>query len=309
MHKEQIKICVQKADEAIKAKNLPEAERLLKEVIKLAKEMYEIDKENNDLQLGAAFHRLAKFYSMIIRCDRMPVKPIVLDEKQKNLFKACEALFHDAIRCTLQNGSKGKGIYVDFHSVCMHDMLVLYVAVGKYDDAIKHGANGVHLEKAIYEKFDDVAHAFRLSERMTALATAHALKKESVKAAELLEDSIFVLEEHEKEDPLRFGLMLGRSYLTLAGNYERQPEEAENVESTYLKGYDKFETIQELSQGKFTEDMVTANIVLGEYYKRKESPQSRGYFVEALRLAEEYKEKNQSAKFDYIIAKLKVQVR
>lgn len=309
MIKEEIKKCVQAADAAIKEKKWPEAEKQLKEVIKLARQMYEEDKENNDLQLGAAFHRLGKFYSMLIHCDKIPLKPVVLDERAQNLFKVCEALFHDAIACTLQNGKLGKAVYVDFHSLVMHDFLVLYFSVGKYDEAIKHGKNGIQLEKAIYEKFDDKAHAFRLAERMTALATAYALKQEVVKAMETLEDSIFVLEEHEKEEPIRFGLMLGRSYLTLAGNYERQPEEAAQAEKTFLKGYAKIEEVQELSQGKILDDVITANIVLGDFYKRKEKPQSKEYYKDALHLAEEYKEKNQNAKYDYLIAKLKVQVR
>ena len=309
MYKEQIKICVHEADVAIKEKRWTDAEKLLKETVQYAIKMYDADKENNDLQLGAAFHRLGKFYSMLIHCDRMPVKPITLDEKGQNLFKACEGLFGDAIKCTLQNGRKGKAVYVDFHSLCMHDLLILYFAVGRYEDAIKHGTNGIQLEKAIYEKFDDAPHALRLAERMTSLATSYALHKDVVKAMEHLEDSIFVLEEHEKDDPIRFGLTLGRSYLTLAGNYERQPEEAAQAEETYLKGYAKLEEADELSEGKFSEDMITANLVLGEFYKRKEKPQSKIYFKEALRLAEAYKEKNQNAKYDYLIAKLKVQVR
>lgn len=309
MYKEQIKICVHEADVAIREKRLVDAEKLLKEVVQYALKMYDADKENNDLQLGAAFHRLGKFYSMLIRCDRMPVKQIVLDEKGKNIFKACEGLFNDAIKCTLANGRKGKAVYVDFHSLCMHDLLILYFAVGRYEEAIKHGTNGIQLEKTIYEKFDDATHSLRLAERMTSLATSYALHKDIVKAMEHLEDAIFVLEEHEKDDPFRFGLTLGRSYLTLAANYEKQPEEADKAEETFLKGYAKLEEVDELEEGKISEDMVTANLVLGEFYKRKEKPQSKIYLKEALRLAEKYKEINKNARYDYLIAKLKVQVR
>ena len=309
MYKEQIRICALEADTAIREKRWVDAEKLLKEAVQYAVKMYDADKENNDLQLGIAFHRLGKFYSMLIRCDRMPVKPIELDEKGKNLFNACENLFGDAIKCTLPNGRKGKTMHVDFHSMCMHDLLVLYFAVGKCEEAIKHGTNGIQLEKAIYEKFDDKMHAYRLGERMTALATAHAFNKNAVKAMELLEDAIFVLEEHEKEDPVQFGLTIGRINLTLAGNYERQPEEAYQAEETFLKGYAKLEEVNDLTEGRILEDMVTANLMLGDFYKRKEKPQSKVYYQEALRLAEEYKAKHKNARYDYLIAKLKVQVR
>ena len=103
--------------------------------------------------------------------------------------------------------------------------------------------------------------------------------------------------------------MVGRSYISLATTYERIPEEAGQAEATYRKGYAKIEEANEMNQGRFIDDMVHANIMLGEHFKRKNRPESKEYFKEALKLAQEFKDKTGNAKFDYIIAKLKVQVR
>ena len=144
---------------------------------------------------------------------------------------------------------------------------------------------------------------------MSALAAVRTANNQLEACMELLEDAIFALEEHEQEDRVNLGIMVGRSYISLASTYERIPEEAAQAEATYRKGYAKLEEVYDLSQGKFVDDMVHANIMMGEYFKRKNSPESKEYFKEALRLAQEFKEKTGNAKFDYIIAKLKVQVR
>lgn len=294
---------------AARQKKNAEAEKHFKEMVKLSTQLFEKDKTKFDFRLGTAFHRLAKFYTTLIQCDRMQLKPVVLDEKKQKIFKICEMIFNDAIRCTLQNGRSGKGMYVEFHSICMHDMMVFYSAAGKYEEALKHGKNGIQLEKAIYEKFDDAAHSFRLAERMTALAAVYTASNNLQSAMETLEDAIFALEEHEADDPVKFGLMLGRSYISLAGTYDRIPEEAEQAEATFKKGYDKLEEVQENSKRIFLDDMISANVVLGEFYKRKERPEAKIYFQEALKLAQAFKEQTKNAKYDYLIAKLRVQVR
>lgn len=296
------------SEKEIKKVTPAEAEKLLKEKVKAAAALYEQDKEKNDLQLGVAFYQLAKFYASLIRCDRIQVKPIQLDEKGQKIFKTCEMIYNDAIRCTLENGKAGKGAYVDFHAACMYDFMLLYAGAGRFADAVKHGENGIRLEKAIYEKMDDIKHCYRLGERMSGLAAVYAANNELVKCMETLEDSIFALEEHEEEDPVNIGILLGRSYISLASTYDRIPEEAEQTEEFYQKGYHKVEEVQELTQNRFLDDMIHAGIMVGEYYKRKENPQAKIYFKEALDLAQGFKEKTGHAKYDYIIAKLKVQV-
>lgn len=286
-----------------------EAEKFLKEKIKEAVAAYEEDKEKNDLQLGAAFYNLAKLYASLIKCNRLHIKPIQLEEPGQKMWKAAELLFNDAIGCTLANGKAGKAVYVDFHSTCMYEMLIFYAAVGKYEEAIRHGENGIRLEKAIYEKFDDAKHSVRLAERMSALAAVRTANNQLEAAMELLEDAIFALEEHETEDQMNLGIMVGRTCISLASTYERIPDEAEQVEATYRKGYAKIDEAYEMSKGKFLDDMVHASIMMGEYFKRKNSPESKEYFKEALKLAQDFKEQTGNAKFDYIIAKLKVQVR
>lgn len=294
---------------SVKMKKNVDAERHFKEMVSLSVKLYEKDKEKYDFRLGTSFHRLAKFYTTLIQCDRLQIKPVSLDERKEKIFKTCEMLFHDAISCTLKNGKSGKGMYVEFHSVCMHDMMVFYAATGKYEQAIKHGKNGIALEKAIYEKFDDKIHSFRLGERMTALAAVYTASNDLQSGMESIEDAIFALEEHEAEDRVKFGLLLGRSYLTLAGTYERIPEEEQQAEATFLKGYAKLEEVQEISKKIFLDDMISANVVLGEFYKKKERPEAKLYFQEALKLAQTFKEQTKNARYDYLIAKLRVQVR
>lgn len=294
---------------AARQKKNAEAEKHYKEMVRLSVKLFDKDNDKFDFRLGTAFHRLAKFYTTLIQCDRMQLKPVVLDGQKEKIFKTCEMIFNDAIRCTLKNGKSGKGMYVEFHSVCMHDMMVFYAAAGKYEEALKHGKNGIQLEKAIYEKMDDKVHSFRLAERMTALAAVYTASNDLQSAMETLEDAIFALEEHEADDPVKFGLMLGRSYISLAGTYDRLPEEAAQAEDTFKKGYAKLEEVQEKSKRIFLDDMISANVVLGEFYKKKERPEAKVYFQEALKLAQAFKEQTKNARYDYLIAKLKVQVR
>lgn len=286
-----------------------EAEKLLKEKIKEAAALYEQDKEKHDLQLGTAFYNLAKLYATLLGCNRLHIKPLQLDEKAQKMWKAGEMLFNDAIRCTLANGKSGKAIYVDFHATCMHEMLLFYAAVGKREEALRHGMNGIRLEKAIYERFDDKMHSRRLGERMAAAAAVYSADNNLTACMELLEDAIFALEEHEEEDPVNLGILVGRNYISLASTYERIPEEAEQAEATYRKGYAKIDEVFELSKERFVEDMIHASMMLGEFFKRKNSPESKEFFKEALAFAQEYKTKTGNAKYDYLIAKLKVQVR
>lgn len=262
-------ICEATGDVWIKAKNLNEAEKSYKEMIQIATKAYQIDKTKYDFRLGFSYYKLASFYRTALQCAVLTPTPKVLTDAQQKIYNAAEELYKNAVGCTMANAKKGILNIVNFHALCMSEMLIFYAAVGNYQSAISCGKDGVQLDKLIYEKYDDKKHSYRLANRMNSLATVYMFMKNVKLAAETMEDAIFVLEEHEEDDPVTFGIMLARSYITLASCYNQHPEEKEQADATYEKGLALMLQANNKSTGRFTNDVLTAYMVVGDHYRRK----------------------------------------
>ncbi len=252
----------------LKAKSNGLAEKAYLDMMKMAVKLYELDKEKYDYRLGFAYYRRADFYRKAIQCAALSPTPKKLDDTQRKMFEMTEGLYKNAVACTMENAKKGIVRYVDLHASVMSELMVLYAAVGDYKNAVACGKDGIKLDKAVYEKMDDKAHSFRLANRMNALAAVYMYQKNAQFSMETLEDAIYVLEEHESEDEITFGVMLARNYLNLASCYSSLPEEAMQAGETYQKGLKRMIEVNQKTQGKLVNDVITSYMVVGDYYRR-----------------------------------------
>lgn len=251
----------------MKAKKLGEAEKAYLEMMKMSVKLYESDKEKYDYRLGVAYYKRAVFYRMMLGCVRLDPKPKTLTEHQKKVFELTEGLYKNVIGCTLKKNVPMPLRYAQLHANVMSELLMLYSFVGDYEKAITCGKDGIRLDKAIYEKKDDKAQSFCLANRMNALATVYMFTKNVQLTMETIEDAIFVLEEHEEEDTVTFGVLLARNYLTLGGCYSQMQEEASMAEETYQKGLERMAEVNRQTNNKFIKDLIIAYKFLGNYYK------------------------------------------
>ena len=235
----------------------------------------------------------------------MSAKQRELTELQKKMFELAEGLYKNAVACTMENAKKGALRYANLHALIMSELLVLYASVGDYEKAIACGKDGIKLEKAIYEKMDDKEHSFRLANRMNALATVYIFAKNVQAAVETLEDSIYVLEEHEEEDSDTFGMLLARNYLSLAGAYSQIPEEASNAEATYKKGLEQMTELNKKLNNRFINDLITAYMLVGDYYKRTGSGETaREYYRWAMKRASYLWKSTKNPQYEAVVRRL-----
>lgn len=290
----------------VKAKKPAEAEKAYIEMVQLSGKLYELDKQKYDYRLGISYYKRATFYRNILQCATLSITPKVLNDQQQKLFAVTEGLYKNAVACTMENAKKGQIRYVDLHALCLSELLVLYAAVGNYQSAIACGKDAVRLDKAIYEKIDDKAHSFRLSNRMNALATVYTFMKNVQLAMETLEDSIFVLEEHEEEEPVTFGVMLARNYLTLAGCYAQIEEEKDNADVTYQKGLERMVEVNKKTNNRLINDVITSYMIVGDHYKRKNNiDAAKAHYRWAMKQASDMFNQTKDSKYETIMNRLK----
>ena len=255
-------------DAWFKFKDVANAEISYKKMVHTAAEAYKKDPQKYDFRLGFAYYKLAAFYRTLLGCNELLPNPKTLSKKEQTVYQATEKFYQNAIGCTMENAKKGMVKILEFHALCLSELLIFYAAVGNYDRAVSCGKDSVKLEKSLYEKYDDAAHSYRLAGRMNNLATLYMFKKEPQLAAETLEDAIFALEEHQKDDPAAFGLVLAKSYISLASCYYQCPDEKEQTDDTYEKGLACMLAANNASAGRFTNDVLTSYIVVGDHYKK-----------------------------------------
>lgn len=293
----------------IKAKKPTEAEKAYIEMVQFSGKLYELDKQKYDYRLGFSYYKRATFYRNALQCATLTVTPKVLNEQQQKLYTVTEGLYKNAIACTMENAKKGQLRYVDLHALCMSELLVLYASVGNYQSAVACGKDGVRLDKAIYEKIDDKAHGFRLANRMNALATVYSFMKNIQLTMETLEDSIFVLEEQEEEDPITFGVMLARNYLTLAGCYAQIEEEKENADATYQKGLEYMVEVNKKTNNHLVNDVITSYMIVGDHYGRKNNNDAaKAHYRWAMKQASDMYNQTKDPKYEAIVNRLKPRV-
>jgi len=290
----------------VKAKKILEAEREFLEMMRLSVKAYELNKEKFDYSLGFSYFKRASFYRNAIQCNSFSGKPKELKDNQKKMYEVAESFYKNAIACTMDKAKKGILKYVELHVLVMGELLTLYAAVGNYELAVKCGRDAVKMEKAIYEKADNKANSFRLGRYMDDLALVYTISKDVQQAMETYEDAIFVLEEHESEDPVVFGVILSKNYLNLAGCYAQIKEERANAEETCQKGLKKILEANKKSNGRLVEDVLISHMFAGDFYKRiGKLDIANSYYRKSLEFAELLLKKTNDKKYEKMIEHLK----
>lgn len=295
-----------KGDVYGRTKKPAEAEKAYIEMMKNAEKLYQLDKEKFDYRLGYANYKRASFYRMILQCNDLKNSPKVLNEQQQKLFTVTEGLYKNAVACTMANARKGMLRQVELHAVCMSELTVLYGAVGNYASAVACGKDGVKIDKAIYEKKDDKVHSFRLANRMNTLAAVYTLMKNVQLTMETIEDSIFVLEEHVEEDPVNFGYMLARNYMTVAGCYTQIEDEKENADEAFKKGLKYMEEVNEKTEKRLNDELLNCYIMVGDHFRKTgRDTIAKTYYVWAMKLASDRFGETKDERYDRIMTNLK----
>lgn len=288
-----------------KAKNPVEAEKSYREMMKYSSKLYTADKEKYDYRQGISHYKFASLYRVGIQCNVLGGKPKQLNELQKKVFGLAEAYYKNVLTCIVDQAKKGNLRYVELHSTVMNELSVMYACIGNYEKAIEVGKNGITVDRTIYDKHDDKVHGLRLAGRMNALAAIYAYAKNSQAASEMLEDANYVLERHEEEEPVAAGIMLGRNYLNLGGCYTLIEEEKENAEETFLMGLNKVLELNEKVKGGFAEDVLLAQMLVGDFYKKVEKEETaKEHYQKAKEKAEFLYKHTKNPKYEAILKRL-----
>lgn len=267
------------ADFCVRAQKPQEAEKCLKKMIKASTELVKRDEETYDYLLATAYYKIASLGRVCMNMIRLPQNPVVLDSQQTKVFDTVIAYYKMALKTSLAKAKSGQVRTVELHGSCVDQMALMYGTVGNYKDAIAAAEQSVFLQKAIYEKKDDRANCILLANRMNNLSMLYSKMKQLEKVLETLEDSIYVLEEHEQEDPSNIGLLVGRHCMNLAGAYGANPDEANKAPEMFQKGVSKIEEVNKLKENRCLNDVVMTNFLAGEYFMMAKRPEdAKAYF-------------------------------
>ncbi len=260
---------------------------------KYADELYKKDHVKYTFQKAAALYKQAACIRISLNCLVMTPKPRVLNEQENKLFQLAMIRYKDASKVLLNKAQLGMGNYVEMLSNCLSDMAVMYGVVGNYKDALECAQKAVKMDKEIYNSLDDKAHSMRLALHMNMLALLYNLMKNVDMAMETLEDAIYALGEHEAEDPVQFGITIGRFQMNLANCYQNSRTEREQAEPTYLNALANIQGINEKTGGRFVLDLISAFMAVGRYYLSKDNrKEGESYLNNGILLADEAYAKN-----------------
>lgn len=289
-------------------KNLQEAEKSFQEMVRRAVKMYELDKEKFDFRIGAANYKLGNFYRTLIGCHMLIPKPRELNESQKKVFEIAEKCLKNAIGYTMPNARKGAPPHVELHASCMEALMILLASVGNYEMAVRFGKDSVGLSKAVYDKVDDKVHGVTLANRMTALAGVYTFMKNPQLAMENLEDAIYVLEAHEKDDP-QVQTMLARNYISVGSCYCAIEEEKENAEKFYKKGLNLMIQLNDRSNNRMIDDVIQSYIFVGDYYKNEQKDaEAKAHYIWAMKLASDMYKVTKQPRYEALMKQLQTKV-
>lgn len=288
-----------------KAKKPVEAEKSYQEMMKYSSKLYTADKEKYDYRQAISHYKFASLYRVGIQCNMLVPKQKQLNDLQKKVFGITEAYYKNVLTCIMEKAKKGSLRYVELHSTVMSELSVMYACVGNYDKAIEVGKNGIAVDRTIYDKQDDKVHGLRLAGRMNSLGAIYSYAKNTQAASEMLEDANFVLERHEKEEPISAGIMLGRNLLNLGGCYNLLTEEKENAEATFLAGLRKILELNDKIKGGLSEDVLLAQMLVGDYYKKEgKEKTAQEHYAHAKEKAEFLYKHTKNPKYEAILKKI-----
>lgn len=249
-------------------RNPQEAEKQYRIMVGIGAEMYRKDKQQHDILFAQTNLRMAVFYKDLINMGIVTPQPRKLNEAQQKAYDASGKFFRNAIAACLEKIKAGNRVALELQGKCMGNLMVLKGAVGEYEEAIRIGEQLIKLEKAIFQVTDDAPHAIELAQWMNTLASIYSFHKDHVKALEMMEDCIYVLEDKEQENPVAFGVRLASCYVNLGNARYLVPEEQEHAEEAYLTGLEKYRKLNEQTNGQFESDEQQACSVIGSYYQR-----------------------------------------
>lgn len=275
------------------------------EMLKWAKSNYDINQEKYAYRLGFVSYKLGNFYRTALRCAHFGAKPIQLNETQQKLYTSCEIHYKNAVGCTMNLAKQGNFHTLELHSTTMNELSVFYAAVGNYENALKVARDGVRLDKAIYEKVNDKTHCFLYGNRLNNLAALYLITKDYSNAMDTFESSVSILKQHKDEEPITYGILLGKNYLAL-GNCYSQVEGKESLAITaYQNGLDYMENVNVKTNQALIFDVITSYMIVGDYYKRtNKNDQAKRYYTWALNHSKEMFEKTKEKKYENVILRL-----
>lgn len=254
-------------DLRMRARKFVEAEQYYKQMVQHAQKLHELDKEKYDLRLGMAYAKLANNCRTCIGCQAFGNQPRPLNEKTQRPFDAGMNFYKAAMTVTMDNAKKGSGKHLELRADCISAMAVMNASIGNYKDSINMFKDAISIQKAIYQAVDNVAAGVKLGTSMSTLATVYSLYQDAEHAQESLEDSIYVLGEHEQEDPVRSGVLIARNYMNLAGCRVLLKADQEEIDSAYEKATQKISMVNAIAKNTAVGDEVTCYMLSGQYYQ------------------------------------------
>ncbi|MBR6365744.1 MAG: hypothetical protein IKS10_06595 [Lachnospiraceae bacterium] len=290
------------SDFRLMAQKFSECEANLKEMQKAAMELYKRDEEVYDIRVSTAYFKLGALGRICNGLGTLLPEPRVLNEEDQKIFDAILNYYKLAIRYTVDRLKEGHINIVTLHATALEHMSVLYGNVGNYKDAITAMEQSINFQKAIYDKRDDRSSGIHLAMRMNILSNLFNRMHDMNKVVEVLEDSIFVLEELEDADPLNIKILLCRHCLNLAGAYSRVREEASKAPAMYQKGVKKIEEAAEVNEKEALPDVVMANYLAAQYFfvcRRNET--CKRMLKRAIQAGKLYKEQTGSTEYDNFV--------
>jgi tetratricopeptide (TPR) repeat protein len=254
------------SDFRLMAQKFPECEANLKEMLKAAMELYKRDEDIYCIRVSTAYFKLGALGRVCNGLGGLLPEPRVLSEDDQKIYDAILNYYKLAIRYTIDRLKEGHINVVTLHATALEHMSVLYANVGNYNDAVTAMEQSINFQKAIYEKRDDRTSGIHLAMRMNILSNIYNRLHDMNKVIEVLEDSIFVLEELEESDPLNIKILLCRHCLNLAGAYTRVREEASKAPAMYQKGVNKIEEAEKINEKEALPDVIMANYLSAQYF-------------------------------------------
>lgn len=275
------------------------------EMLKYAKNNYDMNQEQYSYRLGFVSYKLGNFYRTALRCTQYGPNPIVLSDTQEKIFMSCEIHYKNAVGCTMNLAKQGNLHALELHSTTMNELSVLYTAVGKYEEALKVARDGIRIDKSIYEKINDKTRCFLYGNRLNNLATIYLVSKDHKNAMETYETSVTILKQHKDEEPITYSILLGKNYLAL-GNCYSQVKEKESIAITaYQNGLDYMENANIKTKNALIYDVITSYMIVGDYYKRmSKNDQANRYYSWAMNHSKEMLEKTNEKKYENVIKRL-----
>lgn len=253
-------------DLSVKMRSFVQAENYYKKMLSNAVKLYEIDKTKYDIRLAVAYCKLANNCATNIGCHMIPQTPRLLNEQTQRPFDAGENFFKVAIKILQDGCKKGSAAHLQNQARAINSLATMEAAVGRYKESIAMWSDSVRILKAIYEAIDNKQMALFLGQTLQSMATVCTLYKDPGKSQECIEDSIYVLKEHEEENPVQIGVMIARNYMNLAGNLLMQNADKSEIDETYDKATSKISMVNAIAKGAAVADEVSCYLLSGQYY-------------------------------------------